>query len=713
MFVTSSHGDVDGSDDSRLKGWSQAFEVISLSHASAPPHPQGERSHSSCASQRNQRRSQFDGSVRLRGRFLPTPKDPRMKRSFRWLSFALAAAGEAAVACGSGDDTASVAPVLPTDAGQMDGTLEGGDAGTADASDAGTVDSGTVTFAIDFTKGPARQFQPGGGPQPVSPLVYGVNVSLEGPAISVDLVEQPTRWGMIRQGGDALTSYNWTNNFNNAGSDYCFFEGPALGSAGAPAGFLAASSDGIPAAQAKGEPTLVTVPIIDFVAGSITNEPTCPTPGPSCNGGGTEPTVRVNSGDITFATADAASPAFVPNVASKPDGGYCTCLPDADCASGCVPAAGPVYEDEFVNFLRKGYADGGAPLFFSLDNEPNYWGGTHPDLWPSTGTLPCQTYTVTYDDIVSRNVQFATAVKNAWAGAKVFGPVVAQDGVVYAHSYTDPHLPTEFLDYYLAQMASASTAAGFPLLDVLDVHYYTNNGNPSAAQCMQSPRLFWDPNYRSLSPAATAKLDFGYTGQNGYFNSAWYPRKYVPRLLAKIAAAFPGANAPGLSISEYNNGCETTIAGGVAQADVLGVFGREGVYAAAVWPLQDLTNNYLLAAFDLYRNFDGSGSTVGDIAVMATTSDSVNTSVYAFSHSDDPNALDVLAVNKATSATTAIMTLAGANTFTTALTYVLQDGIAAVQPGAPVSAVCTSVGCTMSASLPPTSATTFVVRLTH
>ena len=72
--------------------------------------------------------------------------------------------------------------------------------------------------------------------------------------------------------------------------------------------------------------------------------------------------------------------------------------------------------------------------------------------------------------------------------------------MVYAHSYGDPHLPTEFLDYYLAQMASASSAAGFPLLDVLDVHYYTNNGSPapsssrpacSSASAMTSPSTLY------------------------------------------------------------------------------------------------------------------------------------------------------------------------------------------------------------------------------
>jgi len=30
-----------------------------------------------------------------------------------------------------------------------------------------------------------------------------------------------------------------------------------------------------------------------------------------------------------------------------------------------------------VNFLKVNYG-AGAPVFFDLDNEPNYWEGTHP-----------------------------------------------------------------------------------------------------------------------------------------------------------------------------------------------------------------------------------------------------------------------------------------------------------------------------------------------
>jgi hypothetical protein len=431
---------------------------------------------------------------------------------------------------------------------------------------------------------------------------------------------------------------------------------------------------------------------------------------------GTTSTTRINPSGLPFATgADAGADggaAFVRNFPVKP-GPYCTCPTAGECDGGCAIGAGPVYQDEFVHFLRSQFGAGGAPVLFSLDNEPNYWGGSHPDLWPTSGSLPCQTFDVTYDDIVSRNVTFAAAIKSAWPEAKVFGPVVAQDGLVYAHSYFDVHGPTEFLDYYLRSMAAASLSAGKPLLDVLDVHYYTNGGNPSPAQCVQSPRLFWDPSYTSLSALQTFPLDFGWPGINNYFlSSNWYPRKLIPRLLGKIADAYSAAGtpAPGLSITEYNVGCEADIAGGVAEADLLGIFGREGVFAAAAWPLSPLTNNYLMAAFDLYRNYDGLGAVVGDTTVLATTSDVANTSIYAFAHSDDAQAVDLVAINKSRMPLVANIELAGTATPAQAYGYSLVAGAASVSPAAAVPVSCAGGACTLSYEMPAMSATTLVVR---
>jgi hypothetical protein len=375
-----------------------------------------------------------------------------------------------------------------------------------------------------------------------------------------------------------------------------------------------------------------------------------------------------------------------------------------------------VYEDEFVNYLKVTYGSGAGPIFFSLDNEPNYWGSTHPELWPYTGTPGCGTDgTVSFDNIVSTNTTFATAIKAAWPTTKVFGPVVAQDGIIYAHDYSDPNLPTTFTDYYLGKMASASVTAGKALLDAFDVHYYTSNG--STAQCMQVPRMFWDPNFRDFSASATDSIDFGWSGQNNYFDTTLYPRKMIPRLLGKISTAYSGTGtpAPGLSFSEYNAGCETVIQGGVAEADLLGVFGREGVYAATAWPLKSITTsgaltNYLVAAYDLYRNYDGSGSTVGDTAVYAQTSDVEDTSAYAFTHSGSGTGTEIVAVNKKSSSLTVAIHIASAPTLTTVTAYHLVNGKAGVVSAGTPSVTCASGTCTVTVTLPATSATTLVLR---
>ena len=53
-------------------------------------------------------------------------------------------------------------------------------------------------------------------------------------------------------------------------------------------------------------------------------------------------------------------------------------------------------------------------------------------------------------------------------------------------------------------------------------------------------------------------------------------------LQKKIAENFPGTK---LSISEYNYGGGGDISGGIAEADVLGIFARMGVFSANEWPL--------------------------------------------------------------------------------------------------------------------------------
>ena len=72
-------------------------------------------------------------------------------------------------------------------------------------------------------------------------------------------------------------------------------------------------------------------------------------------------------------------------------------------------------------------------------------------------------------------------------------------------------------------------------------------------------------------------------------------------------------------------------------ADVLGIFGREGVGLATYWALND-SETYPYAAFRAYRNYDGSGATFGDTSVQATSSDVPTATVYASIDAANTNA---------------------------------------------------------------------------
>ena len=112
-------------------------------------------------------------------------------------------------------------------------------------------------------------------------------------------------------------------------------------------------------------------------------------------------------------------------------------------------------------------------------------------------------------------------------------------------------------------------------MDVLDLHWYPeargggarviedNNGPAVAAARVQAPRSLWDPSYVETS---WISLD----ARAGAI-------RLIPRMKEKIAAHYPGT---GLAVTEYNYGGGGHISGALAQADVLGILGREGVFAA-------------------------------------------------------------------------------------------------------------------------------------
>ncbi|MFI5041916.1 MAG: FG-GAP-like repeat-containing protein [Acidimicrobiales bacterium] len=136
-----------------------------------------------------------------------------------------------------------------------------------------------------------------------------------------------------------------------------------------------------------------------------------------------------------------------------------------------------------------------------------------------------------------------------------------------------------------------------------------------------------------------------------YVDETWIADvvRLVPRLRQWVATSYPGTRT---AITEYNWGAEGHINGATAQADVLGIFGREGLDMATRWVIPDAsTPTY--KAIKLFRNYDGAGGAFGDTSLRASVPNPDELSAFAAVRASD-GALTVMVVNKVLSGTTPV-----------------------------------------------------------
>lgn len=260
--------------------------------------------------------------------------------------------------------------------------------------------------------------------------------------------------------------------------------------------------------------------------------------------------------------------------------------------------------------------------FFAMDNEPELWGETHYDVHPTC---------TTYQEILDQYLAYATMVREVAPEAELLGPVTCCWYYYWnsAAGTADKLLNgnQEFLPWFLDQVRAHDEANGTRTIDVLDIHYYPENvfragtDDETAARRLRSTRSLWDPSYKDES---------------------WIdaPLTLIPRMQQVIAEHYPGLK---LGITEWNWGGEDHISGGLAVADVLGIFGREGVYLANYWTYPP-AGSPAYQAFKLYTNYDGTGGRFGDTSVAAT-SDAEQLAAYAALNSAD-GSLTLMLVNK-------------------------------------------------------------------
>jgi hypothetical protein len=480
---------------------------------------------------------------------------------------------------------------------------------------------------------------------PISRFIYGINRLCQG---------QYQHLTLTRLGGNRWTCYNWTNNASNAGNDYHYQNDGFLGGGNRPGGAVAAALD-------QNVAVILTVPINGYVSAD-----------------------KRADGDVRLSGTDYLAARFRPEQPAK--GAAFTVTPD--------PNSPVVYQDEFVNWVKTeypaGFSDPGRPIFFMLDNEPAIWSQTHAEAHPAK---------LTYEELADKSIAYAAAVKSVAPSTLIFGPAeYGWSGFMTLQNAPDSKEHGDFLTYYLARMADAEAVHGHRLLDVLDVHWYPearagtvritarDASAPVAAVRMQAPRSLWDKTYTESSWIARA---------HG-------PIALLPQLQSRLNA-YPGTR---LSISEYNYGGWADISGAIAEADVLGIFGRANLFAACEWPLSR-QEPFTAAAFAMYRDIDGNGSALGDTSVFAANDDAADTSIYASLDSHDPKRMVLVAINKTDGPIDATMNITGAPAWASADVYQLTS--AAPQPKS-AGIIHPADPAVLRYTLPPLSVSTLVLR---
>lgn len=425
----------------------------------------------------------------------------------------------------------------------------------------------------------------------ISPYVFGVNEHGISDGLTVN---------SVRQGGNRYTAYNWETNYSNAGSDWQMSSDTYLSSSSDPADCAQQLSK--KAEKRDIDYKLVTLQMAGYA---------------SADKNGTVEETEAAPSDRWVKVEPAKGSEF----SMEPD------LTD-----------GVVYMDEYVNYLVTKLGDASTSTgiqAYSLDNEPALWNHTHPLI--QKDVLKCE-------ELVDKSIALATAAKAVDPKAEIFGPALFGYSAFAQLQDEDDWKATNtknynwFVDYYLDEMKNAEKESGKRLLDVLDIHFY------SEARGTCDTRMCADPTHTECIDEMLQS--YRTLCEKDYKENSWigqWCQQNIPILGTinkSIDTYYPGTK---LAVTEYDFGGGKTIAGAIAEIDVLGTFIKNNVYFATLWAEKV---PYQYSAINMFTNFDGKGTSFGDTLISAETDDYVKSTAYAGVNGEKRDEVSVIVTNK-------------------------------------------------------------------
>lgn len=472
--------------------------------------------------------------------------------------------------------------------------------GTTNTTPLPVVTNISVTLTINATQ----------NQRPISPLIYGVAFA---DASELNELNAPlNRWG-----GNSTTRYNWFLNADNKANDWYF---QSLPQSSATPG--AAADSFINDTRNGGSQPIITVPMIDWM----------PKLGPNRG--------RLSSYSIAKYGGQTGNDwQWFPDAGNGISTNNNTPITWND-PNDANYLTNSTFQQEWIKHLTNawGRATNGGVRYYCLDNEYALWNSTHRDVHPVGATM---------QEIRTKVIDYGAKVKAVDPNALLLAPEEwGWPGYLYSgydwqwagdnSNWNPASFPDraanggmDFGPWLLQQMKQYELTNGTRLLDVFTLHIYPQGANEFGSDTTlatqlgrnRSTRALWDTNY----------VD------NSWINSTI---KLIPRMREWVTNYYPGTK---IGITEYNWGAEEHINGATAQADVLGIFGHEGLDVATRWTTP-AASTPAFKAMKLYRNYDGNKSTFGETSVAASGPNPDLVSCFAARRAD--GALTIMAINK-------------------------------------------------------------------
>ncbi|MCT2399910.1 glycoside hydrolase family 44 protein [Novosphingobium mangrovi (ex Huang et al. 2023)] len=440
----------------------------------------------------------------------------------------------------------------------------------------------------------------------ISPAIYGVSFGTEETLRDLNIP-------LSRSGGNSASLYNWRIDARNAGSDFFFESLPVTADI-----FDQFHNGFVDIARRGGAAAMITIPAIGWAAKL-----------------GPGRTKLAAFSIAKYGPQQDADTAYFPDAGNgvKPDGSFLRGNDPNDAAlSVDISAETGARVQDIVQ--RWGRADSGGVVYYVVDNEPSLWHLTHRAVHPVGAHAA---------EVAQKVVAVANAIHGADPSARVVAPEewgwLGYFDSGFDQQAKSENQPADELDRtkqtggvdYLPYLLAQWRAAGHPV-DVVSVHFYPQggeyprtDGGPRDVQLRrnESTRLLWDTGYKARSWIDTEVA-------------------LIPRLRGWVDTYY-AAGTP-IAITEYNWGGDDSMNGATAQADIWGIFGREGLDLANRWTAPG-KGSPVYEAMRLIRNYDGQDGAFGDLSLAVDGPDPDRLAAFAARRSTD-KAVTLLLVNK-------------------------------------------------------------------